>query len=613
MTRRRATRGLSGRRAVFAAVVVVLLVVLGAALFAGSETRLASGTTIGGIDVGGLERSAATALLTRRSDALEQAPLMFVAAGKEFQFTASQLGVRSAWAAAVAEAARATDGIGPVRGVRRLRSHLFGVNVQPTTSAYPSAVRVAVGRIARAVDRPAVQARLRRNGLAAAVVPERAGVRLDRAAASAAIVAGLAALEREDAVALPIARVAPTTTSAELADAQRAFRVATSAPVTLDVAGRREIVSPDRIARLVQLPAGGATKLGFSGRAADRWLAGLANDVARPPADATFGVVSGGIHVVPARPGRKLDVDASRRAFERAILSETGRRATFAVDTAQPERTTAEARAMGIDGVVGSYTTTYGGTPGRLHNVQLVADLIDGALVAPGTRFSFNQTTGERNEAKGFEEAPVIINGELQNGIGGGVCQVSTTLFNAVFEAGLSIESRTNHALYISHYPLGRDATVNFPDIDLVFRNDTDKWLLVRTFVGAGSLTVNVYGTPQNRRVETETAPLEVEGKVPWKRIDDRTMFKGEKVVEQFGAPPRSTSVTRRVYASDGTLMYDTTWSSYYVGEPTVVRLGTKPRPKPEKPVEPGPAAKGKAAGGDGPTVTVPPTTTPTG
>ncbi len=124
---------------------------------------------------------------------------------------------------------------------------------------------------------------------------------------------------------------------------------------------------------------------------------------------------------------------------------------------------------------------------------------------------------------------------------------------------------------------------MNYPDLDLVFTNDTDRWLLLRTFVGAGSLTVNLYGTPQDRRVETETAPLEVDGKVPWKRIDDPTLFKGEKVVEQFGAPPRSTSVTRRVYASDGTLMYDTTWRSYYVGEPTVVRLGTKPRPKPSR------------------------------
>jgi uncharacterized protein YabE (DUF348 family) len=73
-----------------------------------------------------------------------------------------------------------------------------------------------------------------------------------------------------------------------------------------------------------------------------------------------------------------------------------------------------------------------------------------------------------------------------------------------------------------------------------------------------------------------------VEGKVPWKRIDDATMFRGEKVVEQYGTPPRSTSIRRRVFAPDGRLMYDTTWRSYYVGEPTVVRVGTKPRPKPK-------------------------------
>ena len=102
----------------------------------------------------------------------------------------------------------------------------------------------------------------------------------------------------------------------------------------------------------------------------------------------------------------------------------------------------------------------------------------------------------------------MIINGELQTGLGGGICQVSTTVFNAVYEAGLQIDERTNHALYISHYPLGRDATVNYPDLDLKFTNDTDHWLLLRTFVGAGSLTVNLYGTPQDRRVETTAQPL---------------------------------------------------------------------------------------------------------
>jgi hypothetical protein len=115
--------------------------------------------------------------------------------------------------------------------------------------------------------------------------------------------------------------------------------------------------------------------------------------------------------------------------------------------------------------------------------------------------------------------------------------------------------------------------------------------------VGAGSLTVNIYGTPQNRRVETETAPLRVDGKVPWERIDDDTMFKGQKVVEQWGSPPRSTSVTRRVYRPDGTLLYDTTWRSYYVGEPTIVRLGSKVRPKATPPATAEDTAKQPADG----------------
>ena len=257
--------------------------------------------------------------------------------------------------------------------------------------------------------------------------------------------------------------------------------------------------------------------------------------------------------------------------------------------TAPAERSTADAQAMGITGVVGSYYTTYGGIPSRLHNVALVAELIDGALVAPGKTFSFNGTTGERTAEKGFEEAPVIINGELQTGLGGGICQVSTTVFNAVYEAGLQIDERTNHALYISHYPLGRDATVNYPDLDLKFTNDTDHWLLLRTFVGSGSLTVNLYGTPQNRRVETTAQPLRVVGAPTIKRVPDPTLEKGTSVVDEYGQPARSTSVSRKVYDAGGAVLHEDTWYSSYRSEPKVVRVGTKPKPKPKPKVKPKP------------------------
>src|SRR5206468_6227925 len=142
-------------------------------------------------------------------------------------------------------------------------------------------------------------------------------------------------------------------------------------------------------------------------------------------------------------------------------------------------------------------------------------------------------------------EAPVIINGELKTGLGGGVCQVSTTVFNAAYEAGLPIVSRTNHALYISHYPQGRDATVNYPDVDLKFVNDTGHWLLLRTWVGSSSLTVALYGTPSHRRVVSEAAPLVEAGPTPTEEVPDPSLYVGQKVVEETGAPPRTTSVER--------------------------------------------------------------------
>jgi vancomycin resistance protein YoaR len=306
---------------------------------------------------------------------------------------------------------------------------------------------------------------------------------------------------------------------------------------------------------------------------------------------------------VPARSGLLLDERATARAIVAAGLSPTDRVARVAVRREAPAVSTREASAMGITGLVGAYETTYGGEANRLHNVRLVAGLIDGKLIAPGATFSFNGTTGERGEDKGFREAPVIINGELQTGIGGGVCQVSTTVFNAAYEAGLPITERTNHALYISHYPQGRDATVNYPDTDLKFRNDTPHWLLLRTFVGSSSLTVALYGAPQNRRVESEVGDLVVTGPTPVKRVSDPSLFVGETSLQESGSPSRSTSVRRKVFSPEGKLLYEDKWSSFYRGESQVIHVGTRQRPKPP----PTPPKKNKKAPPPPPPPTDPP------
>src|SRR5581483_102576 len=252
---------------------------------------------------------------------------------------------------------------------------------------------------------------------------------------------------------------------------------------------RRWQLSRRLLASMLLLQRDGGSAVTLGGPAANAYFARLAHQVNHAPRNAGFAVDGSEVRIIPARTGLGLDVPRTADRVLKAARRSTARTAGLVIATVQPKRSTADAKAMGITGIVGAYETEYGGVPNRIHNVQLVAHLVDEKLIAPGATFSFNQATGERTAAKGFLEAPVIINGELQTGLGGGVCQVSTTVFNAAYEAGLPITARTNHALYISHYPLGRDATVDYPSIDLRFVNDTGHWLLLRTWLGPSSLT----------------------------------------------------------------------------------------------------------------------------
>ena len=338
-------------------------------------------------------------------------------------------------------------------------------------------------------------------------------------------------------------------------------------------------------ARLLRLPADGRAEVSIGRLDTDSFFVRLRRSYEHAPQDAQFEPVAGGIRLRRSHFGRSVDEPATSAAILRAALSPTRRFARLVAVRTPPKLTTAEAKKLGIKQIVGTYTTIYGGIANRIHNVQLVAHLIDQHFIRPGEEFSFNKTTGVRDASKGFLEAPVIINGELQTGLGGGVCQVSTTVFNAAYEAGLKITSRTNHALYISHYPLGRDATVNYPDTDLRFVNDTDHWLLLRTFVGSSALTVTLYGTSPHRRVESEAAPLTVAGPVPVRTTTDAALLVGRTVVDVAGSPALQTSVERKVFDRNGTLLYDDHWSSHYRGEYRLVRVGSKKPPKKKPPV----------------------------
>jgi vancomycin resistance protein YoaR len=580
LRRRRQVRARRIRVAVLSVVVLAAAGVVFGFAYQGSSDRLAAGVRVDGVDVGGLTSAQAQKLLQRRFAAVAPKPLVIHVSGKTFTVTAGRLGVLPDWRTPLARARGRTSGLEVVRGFRRLYVRVFGVDVAPTVHAYQPALDELLDRISSAVDVPHREAAVAFRGLRPVVVPERTGAVVDRERAARLIVSRLAALDRKP-LQLPLRRDVPKVSASDLAPVAARVRTAVSAPVRLTLGPTYYRLPRWRIAKMLSLPKDGSTKLGLAGPEAARFFAGFQKVVDRPARDAHFSVDGSSVRIVPSLDARLLDVPRTTRNVLAAALSPASRVATIAVTTRPAKLTTEKAQAMGITGVVSTYTTIYGGIANRIHNVQLVAQLIDDHLIAPQDEFSFNGTTGERTAAKGFLEAPVIINGELETGLGGGVCQVSTTVFNAAYEAGLKITARTNHALYISHYPQGRDATVDYPDIDLKFVNDTDHWLLLRTFVGSSSLTVSLYGTPVHRKVVSKTAPLDETGPPPVKRVKDKTLLSGKQEIDDPGSPSLATSVQRQVFEADGKLLYDNVWYSSYRGETRVIRVGTKPKPKP--------------------------------
>jgi len=560
----------------------VLVLAVGLA-FAGSRRELAEGTQVAGIDVGGLTRGQAVDMLEARFAEIVAEPASFTAGSEAFSFAPNQLAVQPDWSGAVAAAARSSGGFAPIRGLRRLHTRVFGAEVSPRMAVSNGALDFALDRIAEQVDRVPESAALVRHGLRVVTSSERSGAHLDRDMAAEVIVRTLGSLERSDgSIALPVVTTNPPVTAAMLAPAARRAGIALSAPVVLRGPGRSWRLPRWRIAQLLALPSGGATKLAVAGPLADDYFAALARRASRPAVDARFAVFGERVEVVPSRPGVAVDIPRTARALLRAAISPANRVAKLALARAEPERTTAAALAMGIDSRLSAYKTYNAGTWDRITNLRLGVTLLDDTLVPPGGTFSLNGAIGERTVERGFRSAPVIIGTEYEEEVGGGTSQVATTVFNAAWEAGLRITERNPHSLYISRYQLGRDATVYWPSLDSKFVNDTKHWVLVKGFVEADGISVAIYGG-EDRRVESSPGTRTMTGAVPVKRVKDPTLAKGKTVVESEGSQPSRTVVTRTIYGGDGTLLRTETWTTSYRGETRVVRLGTKRPAKPPK------------------------------
>ncbi len=215
--------------------------------------------------------------------------------------------------------------------------------------------------------------------------------------------------------------------------------------------------------------------------------------VYKEPVDARYEIDGNSVSVVPGDTGRYINKDEAAPLLQNVYEGCEPVKIPFYVS--QPKKTSAVLQAKLFEKTLASYSTSYGSsTANRCANIARAASLINGTVVAPGGVFSFNDTVGSRTSANGFYTATEYVDGKSVEGIGGGVCQVSSTLYSAVLYADLSIVERLNHMMTVGYIPLGQDATVSDGGVDFRFKNTTDYPVKISAYTSGATITVSIIG-----------------------------------------------------------------------------------------------------------------------
>ena len=511
------------------------------------------GVHVLGVDVGGKSRAQIVSQLRSWS----ARPVTIRSAGHAYH-------VPRGWLVAInapATASRALAAGSPVSLVLAER-----VDVAPVAS--PAGGSADVLQALAKANRERVSATVTLHGTDVVTTPARDGLELDRAAL-------LRLLAQDTAVVdAPFKHVAPAIGDPAARSAASTARLLLARPVAIAYHGaRRGSLAPVQLARALQIRSRTHRfAVGFDLDSLARVVRPRLGHWIQRAHNAQFSVVGDRVRVVPARPGR--DVDPVELAGAVTAAAHSNHVAQVELGGRQPDLTTAKANALGIDRKLVAFTTEMGvSSSNRIHNVHLMADFIDGTVIQPGETFSFNDVVGPRTAGRGFLEGQEIIGSLVLPSIGGGVCQTATTLFNDAFELGLPILARTNHNLFLSHYPTGRDATVAWGGPDFQFQNDLKHGLLIKTSYTDATLTFAFYGTSEGRRIVASTG-----SKMRWTKpgmnyaVDPNAPRRSVKVVAGTGELGFDVAVDRTVYDKDGKKLRSDVFKSHYIPDsPTTV------------------------------------------
>jgi vancomycin resistance protein YoaR len=551
--------------------------------------RIFPGVAVSGIDLSGMTIQQAAALLAQRLDYPQRGKIVFQEGTNLWTTKPADLGLSlDAQTTALAAYSLGRAGSSSERLADRWRTWSSGVNLAPLFVFDKRTAQNYLQGIAQQVDRPIIEATLGVSGVEVVVNSGQVGRTLDVDAALASLDTQLQTMT-DGLVPLVVQETPPVildaTAQAELA------RQILSAPLTLQIPNPQEgdpgpwSFEPVALAQMltiqrVQFDQGESYQVGLNPDALRTFLMNIAPGFARNPQNARF-IFNDDTRqlelIQSAVIGRALDVDASLQQINQQLL--TGQHAVnLVMQTTNPAVTNdATAESLGITELVSTHTSYfYGSGASRVQNITTAASRFHGLLVAPGESFSMAAALGDVSLDTGYSEGLIIFGDRTIKGVGGGVCQVSTTLFRTAFFGGYQIDERWFHAYRVGYYEqtasgghdenlAGLDATVFAPQVDFRFTNDTPYWLLMETYMGANSLTWKFYSTSDGRTVDWNTSGLQNIVEPPDPLYEENPdLAQGEIKQVDWAVAGADVSVTRQV-SRDGVIIHDDIFNTHYL------------------------------------------------
>lgn len=304
----------------------------------------------------------------------------------------------------------------------------------------------------------------------------------------------------------------------------------------------------------------------------------IKTEIDSEPKDAVLTYKAGKISVSKESWYRNLDIDRNIELIENQLGKGIFGSIELQVDERQPRLTYAELSA--IDSVISSFSTKFNRSDiNRTDNIKLACSRIDNRIILPGESFSINEALGPRTQDNGYKEAPIIFKNELVPGTGGGVCQVSSTLYNTVLLAGLRVIEREHHSMPLSYISPGRDATINEGSIDFRFVNDSEYPVCLQAGVSGNRVYISMLGKKRDDglKIGLRTQTLGIYPPKPDEIVIDNTVPYGQKIVERKPVNGIRVILYREAYRNGKLEWREKLTEDYYKPVQGIIRIGGYP------------------------------------